>query len=63
MVLVQELSSIPPPARTAVFPVIENLKLSVENQHHFKIPPPEPAVPFATLFFNCLHQKYYNTSV
>jgi len=41
-------TSIPPPALTAVFPVIDKLS-TVNDPILVKIPPPEPAVPVAEL--------------
>ena len=44
-----ELSSMPPPARLAVLPVMEEPSRSACRPTSFKIPPPLPDVPLARL--------------
>ena len=49
VVVVLATASIPPPARLALFPVIVEPDTVTVAPTSDKIPPPEPAVPFAIL--------------
>ena len=49
-----ELSSIPPPARCALFPVMVIPVALMVPPRTFRIPPPLPAAPVAVLFVICV---------